>query len=153
MRQKTFTSVKKCFTIGSPSREGQTVNKRKVDDMTKKLTPKQLAKWLDSLPETTRVWELACSVELTMQQSTALMAKHDANRQALGKLTEQLNNLDSLLTANAESDAGENIRPELGDAELLGYAPHYMNHLIHAAAVHWEGAGRNLNDELGYVVY
>lgn len=119
----------------------------------KKLTSKQLDKWLKSLPETTRVWELACSVELTAQQSTALMAKHDAARQALGKLTEELNKLDSLLAAYAESDAGENIRPELGDAELLGYAPHYMNHLIHAASVHWEGAGRDLNAELGYVVY
>lgn len=121
--------------------------------MTKKLTPKQLAKWLDSLPETTRVWELACNVELTMQQSTALLAKHDANRQALRKLTDDLNNLDSLLTAGAESDAGENIRPELCDAELLGYAPHYMNHLIGAAAVHWETAGRDLNAELGRAIY
>jgi hypothetical protein len=121
--------------------------------MTKKLTPKQLAKWLDSLPETTRVWELACSVELSIQQSNALMAKHDANRKALGKLTDDLNKLDSLLTANAESDAGENIRAELADAEFLGYAPHYMNHLIHAASVQWEGAGRDLNAELGYVVY
>jgi hypothetical protein len=121
--------------------------------MTKKLTPKQLAKWLDSLPETTPVWALACHVDTTAQQSTALLARHDANRQVVGKLTEELNALDSLLTASAESDAGENMPAELNDAEMLGYAPNYLNHLIGAAAVHWETAGRDLNAEIGRNIY
>ena len=121
--------------------------------MAKKLTPKQLAKWLDSLPETTPVWALACNVDTTAQQSAALLARHDANRKAVEKLTEELTALDSLLTAYAESDAGENMPGELNDEGMLGYAPHYLNHLIGAAACTWESSGRDLNAELGRIVY
>jgi len=121
--------------------------------MPKKLTPKQLDKWLKSLPETTPVWALACHVDTTAQQSAALLAKYAADRQAVGKLTEELNNLDSLLTAHAESDAGENIRPELNDGDMIGFWQHYYNHLVNAAACHWESSGRDLNAELGRIVY
>jgi hypothetical protein len=119
----------------------------------KKLTPKQLDKWLKSLPETTPVWALACHVDTTAQQSTALLAKYAADREALGQLIQELNAIDTLLTAKAESDAGENTRPELNDTDMIGYAPHYLHHLINAAACTWEGAGRNLNAELGRIVY
>jgi hypothetical protein len=119
----------------------------------KKLTPKQLAKWLDSLPETTPVWALACHVETTAQQSAALLARYAEGRQATGQLTAELNALDTLLTAKAESDAGENMPAELHDADMLGYAPHYLHHLIGAAACTWESSGRDLNAELGRIVY
>lgn len=121
--------------------------------MTKKLTPKQLAKWLDSLPETTPVWALACHVDTTAQQSAALLARYAEARQAAGQLTAELSALDTLLTAKAESDAGENMPAELNDADMLGYAPHYLHHLIGAAACTWESAGRDLNAELGRIVY
>lgn len=119
----------------------------------KKLTPKQLTKWLDSLPETTPVWALACHVDTTAQKSAALLARYAEARQATGQLTAELNALDALLTASAESDAGENMRPELNDADMLGYAPHYLHHLIGAAACHWKSAGRDLNAELGRIIY
>jgi len=121
--------------------------------MTKKLTPKQLDKWLRSLPETTPVWATACNPETPAQQSEALLAKHEAAHRAAGKLHAQLLNLDSTLTACAESDAGENMRPELNDTDMIGYWPHYYSHLANAAAVHWESAGRDLNAELGHIVY
>jgi hypothetical protein len=42
---------------------------------------------------------------------------------------------------------------ELNDTDMLGYYKYFYNHLAYAASVHWEGAGRDLNAELGYVVY
>lgn len=119
----------------------------------KKLTPKQIAKWLNALPETTPVWALACCVDTTAQQSAALLARYAEARQATGRLTAELNALDTLLTAKAESDAGENMPAELDDADMLGYAPHYLHHLIGAAACTWESSGRDLNAELGRIVY
>lgn len=121
--------------------------------MAKKLTPKQLAKWLNALPETTPAWALACHVDTTTQQSAALLARYAEARQAVGQLTAELNALDTLLTAQAESDAGENMPAELNDADMLGYAPHYLHHLIGAAACTWESSGRDLNAELGRIVY
>jgi hypothetical protein len=121
--------------------------------MKKKLTPKQLAKWLNSLPETTPVWALACHVDTTAQQSAALLARYAEGRRATGQLTAELNALDTLLTASAESDAGENMRPELNDGDMLGFWSHYHRHLIGAAACHWESSGRDLNAELGRIVY
>jgi hypothetical protein len=117
--------------------------------MNKKMTAKQLAAWLASLPDTTPVCQLACSVDLTVQQTTALLAKQDSERQAVRQLHADLYNLDRVLLANAESDAGENMRPELNDSGMLGYWAHFHNHLISAAQVHWESAGRDLNAEIG----
>jgi hypothetical protein len=119
----------------------------------KKLTTKQLAKWLHSLPDTTKVWALACDIETTEQQSTALLAKYDALRQAANNLNEELRAVDSLLTANAESDAAENMPSELKDSDMIGYWLHFHGHLINAAACHWESAGRNLNAEIGRNIY
>jgi hypothetical protein len=121
--------------------------------MTKKLTAKQLNKWLQSLPETTLVWALANDIDTTAQQSYALLEKHDAAREAATKLNEELRAIDRYLTADAENDAFENMRPEIRDSAMLGYWPHYYGHLINAAACHWESSGRDLNAELGRNVY
>jgi hypothetical protein len=122
-------------------------------EMQKKMTPKQLDKWLKSLPETTPVWATMCADGVTFQQAKALDEKRSAYRSAAAKLHADLERLDSLLYANADSDAGENMPPELNDTEMLGYYKYFYNHLANAAAVHWEDAGRDLNAELGYVVY
>ena len=119
----------------------------------KKLTPNQIAKWLRSLPETTPVWSTMCAEGVTFEQAKALDEKHTANRKAVVKLYNDLERLDPMLCACAESDACENMRPELNDNDLLGYWPHFYNHLANAAAVHWEDSGRDLNAELGYVAY
>jgi hypothetical protein len=121
--------------------------------MTKKLTPKQLAKWLDSLPETTPVWATMCADGVTFEQAKALDERRSEYRRAAAKLHEDLERLDSLLYANADSDAGENMPLELNDTEMLGYYKYFRNHLANAAAVHWESAGRDLNAELGYAAY
>jgi hypothetical protein len=121
--------------------------------MTKKLTSKQLATWLHSLPETTPVWELVSNIEMTEQKVNAVIAQHGAFRQAAINFNEELRSLDSLLTANAENDAAENMRPELNDSDMIGYWLHYHSHLINAAACHWESAGRDLNAEIGRNVY
>lgn len=118
----------------------------------KKMTEKQLAKWLSSLPETINVWQFMCTEEITPQQMEAVDRKHNAARRAAVKLNEDLRRIDSLLTANAESDAGENMPAELNDAGMLGYWDSYYGHLVNAAQCHWEGAGRDLNAELGRVV-
>jgi hypothetical protein len=119
----------------------------------KKLTPKQLNKWLESLPETTPVWATMCADGVTLQQAKALDERRSAYRTAAAKLHADLERLDSLLYANADSDAGENMPPELNDTEMLGYYKYFYNHLANAAAVHWEDAGRDLNAELGYSAY
>ena len=121
--------------------------------MAKKLTPKQIAKWLDSLPETTPVWATMCADGVTFEQAKALDERRSEYRRAAAKLHADLERLDSLLYANADSDAGENMPPELNDAEMLGYYKYFYNHLANAAAVHWETAGRDLNAELGRIVY
>jgi hypothetical protein len=121
--------------------------------MTKKMTPKQLAKWLQALPETTKVWSLVSDVATTEQQVNALLAKHDAALKAATDLFEELRAIDSLLAANAENDADENMRAELNDSDMIGYWPHFYGHLINAAACHWETSGRDLNAELGRIVY
>lgn len=119
----------------------------------KKMTEKQLAKWLSSLPETINVWQFMCTDELTAQQVEAIDRRYISTRDAAVKLNEELRCLDSLLTANAESDAGENMPPELNDSGMLGYWTSYYGHLVNAAACHWEGSGRDLNAELGRIVY
>jgi uncharacterized protein YdeI (YjbR/CyaY-like superfamily) len=116
-----------------------------------KLTTKQLAKWLNSLPETMNVWELNDEAH-TIQQVNAALSKHDAARQVAVKLNEELRAIDSLLTACAENDAAENMPSELNDSNMLGYWASYYGHLINAAQCHWEGAGRDLNADLGRVV-
>jgi len=121
--------------------------------MTKKLTPKQLAKWLKSLPETTLVWQLAYSNDITEQQADAVLGQRSAHRQAVNQLFEELRAIDSLLTANAESDASENMPPELNDDAMLGYWSRFHGHLINAAACHWESSGRDLNAEIGRNIY
>jgi hypothetical protein len=119
----------------------------------KKLTTKQLDKWIRSLPETTPVWATMCAADTTFQQAKAIDEKRNASRKAAVKLYNDLERLDPILCANAESDACENMRPELNDNDLLGYWDHFYNHLANAAAVHWESAGRDLNNELGYAAY
>jgi hypothetical protein len=121
--------------------------------MAKKLTPAQLNKWLQSLPETTPVWILANDNNTTEQQAYALLDKHDAAREAATKLNEELRAIDRYLTADAENDALENMRPEIRDSAMLGYWPHYHGHLINAAACHWESSGRDLNAEIGRNLY
>lgn len=121
--------------------------------MTKKLTPKQIAKWLNSLPETTPVWATMCADGVTFEQAKALDERRNEYRSAAAKLHADLERLDSLLYANADSDAGENMPPELNDPDMLGYYKFFYNHLASAAAVHWETAGRDLNAELGRIFY
>lgn len=121
--------------------------------MEKKMTPKQLDKWIKSLPDTTPVWATMCANGTTLQQAKALDEKRSAYRSAAGKLYADLERLDSLLCACADSDAGENMPAELNDTDMLGYYQYFYNHLAHAASVHWESAGRDLNAELGYIVY
>jgi hypothetical protein len=118
-----------------------------------KMTEKQLAKWVSSIPETANVWQLTSADDITLQQANAADLKYGNERRAVMKLSEDLRNLDSFLTANAESDASENMPSELNDAGKFGYWKYYFNHLVNAAAVHWEGAGRDLNAELGRIVY
>ena len=118
----------------------------------KKLSPTQLAKWLRSLPETMNLWEL-CDTAYTVQQTKFALAHYAATKQAAIKLNEDLRAVDPMLTASAESDAGENMRPELCDPCTLGHWAHYFHHLTDAAGCHWETAGRNLNAEIGRVVY
>jgi hypothetical protein len=119
----------------------------------KKLTTKQLDKWIRSLPETTPVWATMCANDVTLQQAKAIDEKRSAYRSAFAKLYNDLERLDSLLCACADSDAGENMPPELNDSDMLGYYKYMYNHLAYAASVHWESEGRNLNSELGYIVY
>ena len=121
--------------------------------MQRKLTDKQLAKWLRSLPQTTKTWELMCNPDTTMQQIEALSAAHAAARDAASQLNEALRSLDSSLTANAESDAGENMPAELNDSDMLGYWAAFHSRLAGAAGQIWESEGRDLNAELGKVVY
>jgi ribonuclease HII len=121
--------------------------------MTKKLTPKQITKWLDSLPETTLVWATMCADSVTIEQVKALDERRSEYRRAAAELHSDLERLDSSLYVNADTDAGENMPPELNDTEMLGYYKYFRNHLANAAAVHWESAGRDLNAELGYVAY
>ena len=45
------------------------------------------------------------------------------------------------------------MRAELCDPSTLGHWAHYFDHLTGAAGCHWETAGRNVNAELGRVVY
>ena len=121
--------------------------------MTKKLTPKQIAKWLDSLPETTPVWLTMCADGVTFEQAKALDERRNEYRRAAAKLHSDLERLDSSLYVNADTDAGENMPSELNDAEMLGYYKYFRNHLANAAACHWESSGRDLNAELGRIVY
>jgi hypothetical protein len=119
----------------------------------KKLTIKQIDKWLRSLPETTPVWATMCADGVTFEQAKAIDQLHSEYHSAAAKLHADLERLDSLLYANAASDAGENMPSELNEADMLGYYKYFRNHLANAAAVHWESAGRDLNNELGYTVY
>jgi hypothetical protein len=118
----------------------------------KKLSPTQLAKWLRSLPETLHIWEL-CDNAYTVQQAKFALDHYAATKQAAVKLNEDLRAVDPALTASAESDAGENMRAELRDPSTLGHWDHYFQHLTGAAGYYWENAGRNVNDELGRVIY
>ena len=119
----------------------------------KKLSPKQLAKWIQSLPETTRVWEITSSDETTFQQADALNAMHNASRQAAVSLLEELRALDRWLTCDAENYAFENMRAELDDGDMIGYWSHFHGHLINAAGITWENHERDLNAELGRNIY
>jgi hypothetical protein len=121
--------------------------------MAKKLTAKQLDKWLNTLPATTPVWALVSDPEITLQQVDAVLKRYDAFNKAASDFYEELRNIDSLLTAYAENDALENMQLDLRDERLLGYYVHYHHHLINAAACHWESSGRDLNAEIGRNVY
>lgn len=136
--------------VSLAGRANHCINERQT---VKKLTTKQINKWLNSLPETTPVWATMCADGVTLEQAKALDERRSEYRSAAAKLYADLERLDSLLCANADSDAGENMPVELNDAEMLGYYKYFRNHLANAAAVHWEGAGRDLNAELGYVAY
>lgn len=117
----------------------------------RKMTDKQLAKWLQSLPETMNLWELGEDV-YTAQQATAALNRYAAERRAAAKLHADLNAIDSLLTACAENDAFDNMPRELTETNMLGYYRSFHNHLANAAQVHWETAGRDVNAELGRVI-
>ncbi len=143
---------------GAKARQKIYSTKRKVNAMSnlptkpKKLSPTQLAKWLRTLPETMNLWEL-CDNGYTVQQANFALAHYAATKRAAIKLNEDLRAVDPVLTASAESDAGENMRAELRDPSTLGHWDHYFHHLTGAAGCHWEMAGRNVNDELGRVIY
>ena len=144
---------------GAKARQKLYSTKRKVNAMSnlptkpRKLNPTQLAKWLRSLPETTNVWELCYASAYTAQQIKFALDHYAATKQAAIKLNEDLRAVDPMLTASAESDAGENMRAELCDPSTLGHWAHYFDHLAGAAGCHWETSGRNVNAELGRVVY
>lgn len=118
----------------------------------RKMTQKQLDKWLQSLPGTTNVWQLI-ETDCTSQQLNHAMNHYGAMKETASKLHADLHAIDKFMTANAETDALENMRPELNEETMLGYWQHYHNHLANAAACHWESAGRDLNKELGRIVY
>ena len=120
--------------------------------MQRKMTQKQLAKWLSSLPETLNIWEFN-DAKYTVQQADAALTKYARDKHAASKFNEELRAIDRMLTANAESDAAENMRPELHDAGAIGHWAHFHQHLINAAGQIWEDAGRNLNAEIGRIVY
>jgi len=119
----------------------------------KKLTTKQINKWIDSLPSTTPVWATMCDDNTTFEQAKALDERRSTYRRAVAKLCADLERLDRPLYANADSDAGENMPFELNDTDMLGYYRAFYGHLASAAGVHWDSAGRDLNAELGYAAY
>lgn len=112
-----------------------------------KLKQKQLKKWLSSLAEDTPIYN---DFEWTVQQITAVFAQHDAEREAFNTLYVALEELDAALASECVNSAYEKNRLKESDLKYWSYMHHY---LACTAGVLWESEDRNVNTELGYVIY
>ena len=115
----------------------------------KKLTPKQLDKWLKSLPETSEIY---ANNDWSAQQLGAVFAKHGAARNTYKKLLQDLININPSLAGLAEDNAIENTEGQLIESQL-GYWNMLISSLSNCAGSIWEDEKRNVNEELGYVIY
>lgn len=112
-------------------------------------TAKQLATWMQSLPAD---FILFGRNDLTTQQEQALFAQQNRARTAYIKLVTDLQTADEWLAGHAENCADENINPALNNL-MLGYYSELTRHIKSAAGMIWEDAGRDVNAELGYIIY
>ena len=115
----------------------------------KNLTPKQLDKWLRSLPETTDIHD---NFGWSEQQIRAVYEKYGTARNTYKKLLQDLININPSLAGLAEDNAIENIEGQLVEFQF-GYWSMMISSLTNCAGSIWESENRNVNDELGYVVY
>jgi len=113
------------------------------------MTPKQLAKWIDSLPDATEIYT---QDDWTAQQRGAVQAKVNADKARYAALLDALQLADASLAGVAEDCAIENREGGL-DYSRLGHWREMHQHLASAAAQIWEDAGRNVNTDTGLSVY
>ena len=104
--------------------------------------------WLSELSKDQPIYGQDWPVALTR----AVFAKVSADKQDYLALREALERADARLCAHAEGDAQENIDPALTEG-CFGYWREMRRQLAHAAGSWWSDSGRDLNSELGMVVY
>lgn len=109
---------------------------------------KQIAQWLAALPADQVIY----GQDWNGQQSAAVFAKVAANRAAYDELFQALDAADSWLAGLAQDCANENIDPCWNDNQL-GFWSKMYSALAGAAGDIWEGAGRNVNAEIGRIIY
>lgn len=115
----------------------------------KNLTPKQLGKWLRSLPEDTPIFN---NPDWTVQQLDAAYARYDADQAAFNKLQAALEALDKSLASDCINSTYESVQGRFKEGQLM-YWSHLHHRLGYTAGMIWESENRNVNDELGYAVY
>jgi hypothetical protein len=113
------------------------------------MTPKQLAKWIDSLPAATEIY---IQDDWTAQQRSAVQARVSADKARYAALLDALQLVDASLAGVAEDCAIENREGGL-DYDRLGHWREMHRHLSITAGMIWENAGRNVNTETGLSVY
>ena len=115
----------------------------------KPLTPKQLDKWLKSLPEDTPIFN---NSDWTVQQLDAVYARYDADHAAFNKLQAALESIDKALASESVCSVRENLEGRFKEGQLMYWA-HLCSRLGSTAGMVWESEERNVNEELGYAIY
>lgn len=105
-------------------------------------------KWLAELPKEQPIYAQDWSVA----QTRAVFEKVAADKRDYAALRAALERADERLCSLAEGNAQENIDPALTE-DCFGYWREMRRQLAHAAAAWWSDSGRDLNAELGMVVY
>jgi len=104
--------------------------------------------WIENLPADTEIF----GRDWTAAQTGAVFAKVKADREYFEGLLAQLARADEKLAGYADADAVDDIDAALHDGHF-GYWKARGRALAHAAAMIWENEGRDVNQEIGRIIY